>query len=249
MFGMRQALFTLGVSVAVLASVASSATAAPVVFDSFTSPASGVQTATSTGSLASNNQVGLTGILLGTQRLVDIQRLAGLSTSTISVNTGAPGGVDLANGINTGSTARVIYNFQIQGFAADFQGVGTVTIKDAYRDVGSPTIALDFFNGASSGSVSLPILANTTGTDLVFSLAGISNSILQNVTKFQLTIDTNTGGAAGTDLAFGPIVVGNAPVVILEIPEPATMATFGLMALVGGYVGRGKLKARTVAQA
>ena len=50
-------------------------------------------------------------------------------------------------------------------------------------------------------------------------------------------------------LSVGLIQGGNGIELIPGIPEPMTFATFGALALIGGYTARRKLKAAAVAQA
>lgn len=224
---------------------------AAVIFDSYTSPGSGVQSATSTGALASNAQSGLSGILFGNARTVDVTRFAGSGAASIDVNTTLPGGVTVNNALGTGSTANVTYDFAAQGFALNFSPVGTLTVTDAQRDVGPVMLGVTLFNGGSSYSIpSQSITATGPGTDLTFSLAGVPVGILSNVTKLQLTIDTSTGGGtAGSDVGFGPVHLDQTPQLVPPVPEPASMATLGLVGLIGGIAARRKLKAKAAAQA
>jgi len=252
MFRLRQVVALLTLSVVALGSFATNANAA-VIFDSFTSPANQQVTDFPGGGTASNSQGGLTGILFTNTRAVDITATSGnpVQSATLQV-LGGSGRVSIANAESIGSVSHLTYNF---GGALNFNGVGSIIVNDAIQDGalgGAPTIQLSFTNAANVTTSTLVLGVPTVSGDLVFSLAGLNAAVLGGVTQFQVTINTPGDarpGGAGTDMSFGPIEFpGNPPFLVTnEVPEPASLATLGVMGLLAGAFGRRKLKAKAVA--
>jgi hypothetical protein len=242
MYRLSKMMAVLGACVVALGGFAAKAGAVPIVMDNFTGAQGPVS---SSGAFASNTAV-VAGIapVFGTVRSIDI-----LSTgSDADIRVGG-GRVVISNNETIGSVSHVTYNFGAQGFALDYSGVNTITIDNAIQDGaagGNPTISLLF-----NGSIATAAQAVTVGGgDLVFNLAGLG---IGAVSQFQIVINTPSGGAvpgrAGTDMSFGPLELDNSPPRLLLEPEPATLATFGLVTLLGGFAARRRMKGAAVAQA
>jgi len=248
MYRLRKLVSLLTLSVVALGGFTGNASAA--IFDSFSDP-NPQGPVSSTGALAQNTTSGLSGIMFTDTRMIDITSTG--NQSNIRVNQGGSGRVSISNDENLGSVSHVTYNF---GSSLNYSGVGSITINDAFQDGaagGNPTIALKFTNSSNVSDTTLAQLVPSITGDLIFSLAGLNASVLNDVTQFQVIINTPASpsqiiGGAGTDMSFGPIEFpGNPPFINQPVPEPFTLATFGALSLVGGIAARRKLKAKTVA--
>lgn len=230
-----------------------SANAAPVVVDNFQTTQSAVS---NDGSVSSNGPLSTPDLTFNSAatRTLDIQRTAQQgpgAVSSINTNSTVSNALALSNDTGAASFANITYNF---GSALNFTGVSTLSLLNFLYDVGPPDITVTLYNGATSASTNVTILpaANTTG-DVNFDLTGLNAAVLANVTKLVISIDTSSGAeGAGTDLRFTDLALStNPPLADIPpgVPEPATLLTFGALALFGGYSARRKLKAAAVAQA
>ena len=93
--------------------------------------------------------------------------------------------------------------------------------------------------GLLTGSLSLTDNAlPTTYTIPYSSFTGTGD--LGSVNSISLRLNNNGNPQAGVDFILTQFAIAEA------VPEPATLATFGLMGLFGGYAARRKLKAGAV---
>jgi len=242
----------LVVAIVLVAGLSAVAIGAPVTFDGFTSPGSGVQTVggiagggnPSPAVPASNFQSGLSGILFGNSRTITAQRQAGTSTFGADVNTSIGGMYAFANGPATGSVFTINYNFAAQGFALDFSSNGLFQLTDVDLDAGSADFFVTFTDGTNTFTTPVTnVAAAAPPTDVPFILSdGIGGVNEAAITGITVTIDTVNPGIAGSDGFFDDIEIDDSTQITLQVPEPASMALFGLIGLGGVIAARRKMR-------
>lgn len=235
-------LFVLGVS---------STQAGPIVFDNFTSPGPGGQAIVQSppagnpsAFFSNSNNAVATGLLFGTQREITTQRFAGSGIINTNVNTTVPGSWSVGNDTATGSIASSRYNFASQGFSLDFSGTGTIDLTGLFLDAGQVDFTVELIGGAgtwTSGPQS--ISGNVVNGSLSFALLA-SAGILNSVDELRIIANSSIAGpngVAGSDFSIGAVSIPDDTVVVNEIPEPASMAVFGLVTLAGGVIARRRM--------
>lgn len=255
---LRSALLAL---VAGLAFV-SNASAVPILVDSFTD-ARPVATGNMGGLLSDSSnfffgrvfstpgsatltETGLSGVLGGTRT----------TNLNVAVANGAAGD-NYALGVNpstsrislqTGSTAKGSFtlNYNFASSPLNFNNFSGVSLDLLTTDVSGAAgtmFTVTLIDGGSA-SATQTLSGGQAGTTLNFT----NGSFVQNgSTPFNasqivgLQVVVNTNNAAGADLSFGNLQFAT------NVPEPMTLATFGALALFGGYAARRKLKVHTAA--
>ncbi len=230
-------LATLGLS-------SQSVKAAPIIIDTFTVNQSiGGGPGGSSGPFT--NSVGGPFIGgLGTGRAFTIERTAGASTFGADSNLSTPGYLSIQNGTGTTNTFSSAYTFNSPVSLLS----GTIfDLLDVDNDIGLVDLAVEIYSGNTLlATLTNQINGNVVGQNYDFTL-GVN---LANVTGISLVVSSlSNAGAIGTDTRIGEFSIrDDSTVIITEVPEPATLATLGLMSMVGGYYTRRNLKNRAVAQ-
>lgn len=223
---------------------------ADIIFDGFTSPAPFVQVATIPGGggagAAANNQFAVGGLAFGlNRRSITANRSAagGVVESSVNSSVGNPP-VDQyvhSNANGTASTAAIFYDFN--GTILDFAG-GNITLEDIDQDVGTTMISITLFNGLAQGTSAAQVVGAGLDQDRLFNLADPAfNGIRDHVTAMRINIDTTgNGGPIGIDFNFDALTVPDGTQIIFEVPEPTSMALFGLIGLGGMIAARRKMR-------
>lgn len=221
---LRKALFLFGFAVASLGAFGQSASAAPMLIDDFSSTVAPF----SSGSQVTNLGGGVT-------RTITINGSA-LGLSAVSVNSTVPNALDsFASSLSAFSTV-LQYDFAAQNFLptdsillpflASNGGTGATTLDLKVELLGGPGGSLNFAIADNASPFNLPISFGAFGPGPFNGITGIRFTFNQDLTN---ATDFTLGGDGGIRITGDPV------------PEPATLATFGLMGLVGGFVARRKL--------
>lgn len=241
----------LVVALGVVAILSAVAEGAPVPFDFFNSPASGVQTVSgpagggnpSPAVPASNFQSGLGGILFGNQRTITAQRQGGSDTFGATVNTAIANQYSFANGASTGSVFTINYDFAAQGFALDFSGSDLLTLVGIDMDSGSADFSITATDGTNSFTTPIQNVNSAAPiTNLNFNIVGglVDGSAITGIT---ISVDTFNPGLSGADGQFDDILLDDTVTITgNHVPEPASMALFGLVGLGGMIAARRKMR-------
>ena len=236
--------------------LAGNASAAPIIIDTFNDPVSPGQTVMSgplTGSLASVTGAGV----LNGAGTRDVS-YSGVNANTIPANNFRPAGEFLSvNGVIPSTLALATFDSAIQ-VDLKYSGFGTLDasaqttldlIFNTIFDKGvNPTFDIDILLTTASGMLSGVFQAPggfvPNGGTLQVPLSMLTGSgSLSTITQIEVRLNDNGSPSAGADFALDQLQF-SAP-----IPEPATLATLGLMGMCGGFFVRRKLKAASVAQA
>jgi len=237
---------------AVLAAVLSSGSraSADVVFDPLTTPVGGHGArSTNNGVTVSSTQNSvalLSGALIG-DRTVSVTPITGAVNTLLGTTITAaaiPGKVTFSNDTGVVGNGSVLYNFS---GPVNFTGVNNVILQQALADITGGKASIDLLSSSGTGTTAFQNVPTSIG-DLTFNISGIASNILSSVTGLRINLNTQSSGVPDVDFAFGPVSFTNPPQLLPPLPEPATLATFGLIGLVSGVVARRKLKAQ-VAQA
>ncbi len=240
----------LGVALGVVAGLTAAAEGAPVPFDFFTSPASGVQTVggaagggnPSPPAPASNFQSGLSGISFGNQRTITAQRQGGFGSFDADVNTTLAGQYAFANGAATGSIFTIAYDFAAQGFSLDFSTSDLVQLVGIAVDSGQADITITSTDGANSFTTPVQSVLAGPATDLDFFVVGglVDPTAITGLT---ITVDTVSPGLSGSDGRINNVNFDDSVRITGDpVPEPASMALFGLVGLGGVIAARRKMR-------
>lgn len=234
-------MFRLRNALALLALVAAStpASAAVINLDNFTTAMSGVDAVapgvlTATGN--SKTSGGNVGTHLGT-RTVTLSE-----NNVISANSQITGnfllGMSTGSGI-TSATTTLLYNaFGNLNLTAN-NGISlNVSFFNAGTPAVNPTVTATLTDNGGDRVLG-PIAFNSTGA-LFIPFGAVDRDV---VTAIKLVFNLQNGTDVTIDAKNGVIITET------PVPEPMTLAAFGVMTLVGGVYGRRKLKARAVAQA
>jgi hypothetical protein len=236
MTAIRNALLRSIVAVAVLAISGTNAQAVPILLDDFTVPAA----------LAGPN-LG-PGIVFGpTGGIGGLPATRTISTSVLGVPIIAGQGVSVGAGIlalstqDVSATVQVDYTFADHTFFAANSLDMTFTIVDGGIGSGNMLdVTFQILDGAvvvGSQNANVPNGAGLIPLSMPFSNFG--GGPFNNIDGIRLIFNGNPNVATDFTLGAGGVFLQNG-----DVPEPATLATFGLVALVGGVVARRKLKAR-----
>jgi hypothetical protein len=250
----RRPSFTRALAVAAVLTLGMShAQALPILFDSYTSPGSGVQVVNGLAGGGnpnpavplSNNQFAVTGLFAGSQREITIQRLGGTGTFDANINTTIPGAWSVANGLMTGNIATTRYDFAGQGFSLDFSGVGSIDLTQINLDAGQVDFSIELSGGAGTfTTASQSVSGNVVNGSLIFSLGAVPAGILNSVDSIRILANSSIpgpNGLAGSDFSVGAVFIPDDTVIIQEVPEPASMVVFGLLTVTGGLIARRRM--------
>ncbi len=207
------------------------ASAAPILDDLNTAVSVSNSIAGTTVSGPSQSGAGILG-----NRIVSVQIITGTGafsgTSTIGGGQFSVG----TSGANVNTNQSASYTFS----AMDLSGSGSVDFTVSVFNPGTgnpPVTATVFLTDTSSGTQTVGSAIITGVGAVSIPLGATDRNATTNIT-LQFNILNNTDitiqGGAGIELIPG-------------IPEPMTFATFGALALIGGYTARRKLKAAAVA--
>jgi len=251
-------------SVAAFLALTSSASAAPVIDDLNTGQF--LSTAISNPNSGTVSGAGI----LGGSRFASVALVSGGSGSAASwlvVGGSGTGVFSLTANQSTLSTGTFSLNYGGAGVgpavaAASSVGLffGNIGLGGSGANVGllSVTAILTDINGKTSSSAATSL---TSGTNILsnFLLSGFTpqagflpGSVVSLSFQFSAKTGINSqGGFDPLNFALGNPFNPGVPALQLDpspVPEPATLATFGLMGLLGGCVLRRKMKAAVVAQ-
>ncbi len=235
-------MFRTLLAAALTLAFASSASAAPIIVDTFDTPT----TASVVG--------------FGNPKTGSFAPLSGsgiLGTRALSYNGGA-GNFLLFEGVAVGAGSLILgtQSSAVQVNLA-YSGFGTLNLTGFTSldlifvpifDAGVGTFDIVVTLATSTGNLTMTFIPPGAiapgGGVFAIPLAGLTGpGNLANVTG--ITLNLNDGGSPSAAADFTLSQIQFSP----PVPEPATIATLGLMGLFGGYFARRKLKAGSVAQA
>jgi hypothetical protein len=233
MTAIRIALFRSIAALAVLAICGSNAQAVPILLDDFLVPAATV------GPTFSDPAFGATPGIGGFP-----------STRTVTLTTvGMPviggQGVSLGGGLlalstqDVSTTVQLDYSFAAHTFfPANSLDMTFSVVEGGIGSGDQLDVTLQLLQGAAVvGSQTANVGDGFGSIPLSFSFAGFP--VLNNIDGIRLIFNGNPNVATDFTLGSGGVFLQNG-----DIPEPATVATFGLVTLIGGVVARRRLKAR-----
>jgi hypothetical protein len=234
MLTIRNTISLFAATLITLANFASSVSAAPIVLDDFQNNPGTWNPVTAPGVLQNNADRTLTLGVPGLQNGGDFLGVGGGQFSFQS------------NTISTYS-ASLEYSFGpvalsgANNLALDFLSIdaGSTLVTDL-------SVLMEVITSTGTLSQAFLLPEGNFPQSFLLSFAGLAGAgDLASTIGLRLTF--NNVNDAGVDF----ILTGDDGVRITngEIPEPATLATFGLMGLVGGIVARRKLKARALVSA
>ena len=237
MITVRRALLLLGLTVASLGAFTQNASAAPIVLDAFTAAPGSWSTGTAPGVLQSQG-------VAGSPRTLTLNP-PGLANGGDFLGVG---GGQFSFQSNSSSTYSAALSYDL-GASLPFQTTDFLKFQFLSLDGGSGltdkiSTELKVFTDTGTLTKNILFTEGTFNYNIDFNgLSGAGN--LSGTTGIQLTF--NNINDQGVDFVLG----GNGLIIIREnpVPEPATLATFGLMGLVGGFAARRKMKARAATQA
>lgn len=235
MITLRKALFVFGLAVALLGAFGQSASAAPIILDDFTAASGSWNPVTAPGTLQTQGVAGSPRtLILNAPGLLNGGDFLGVGGGTFSMQSASNSTYSTTLGYNFGPLALQAGN-QI---GIDFNSL------DAGSNITNQISALLEVN-TSTGTLSKTVLFTEGTFSYLIGLNGLSGiGNLNSTTGIRLTF--NSTNDQGVDFVIngqpGIRIFGNPE------PEPATLATFGLMGLMGGFVARRKLKARAAVQ-
>ncbi len=234
MITLRKALFSLGVALASLTAFAQSASAAPIVLDNFTASPGIFGPVQGPGVLQSN---GTRTLILGAPGLLNGGDFVAI------------GGGIFSSQSNTTSTfsTTLAYSFApIVQSPAGSLGIDFLSLDAGSSSTNQMSLLLEVVTSTGTLSQAFLIPEGNFLQPFLLSFGGLSGvGNLNSTIGVRLTF--NNINDAGVDFIVsssnGGIRIFGEPE-----PEPATLATFGLMGLMGGFVARRKLKARAAVQ-
>jgi hypothetical protein len=234
-FTLRKALFLLGLTVASLGALGQSASAAPIILDNFTAASGSWNPVTAPGTLQTQGVAGSPRTLvLNAPGLLNGGDFLGVGGGTFSFQS------------NSGSTysASLGYTFAPLALQAGNQLGIDFNSLDAGSNVTNQISALLEVT-TSTGTLFKNILFSEGTFNYLIGLNGLSGiGNLNSTTGIRLTF--NNTNDQGVDF----VINGQPGIRIFgdPEPEPATLATFGLIGLMGGFVARRKLKGSAAVQ-
>jgi len=241
-----------------VAGTAFPAVAAPIVIDTFESPATGKFYSTGASSPQVFTDTAPPGTILGTERTATFTRTSGTKfglgdgglvgvddgsltsfpgASILQFNTGTAGNVNLLyDGVGSGGLGGLDLYTGNLGFQFDFL---TVNSGKMSNDV-AVTITVGTTGGSLSFSGAIPESVNPSSFVVPFTaFTGGPATNFTSVTSISITL--NSDNANNTDLTLDTISIQATPPTP-PIPEPASLATWGLLGLAGAWYGRRRLR-------
>lgn len=184
-------------------------------------------------------------LLFGNTRTITTQRFGGTGSFGADVNTTNLGQFSFENASNTGSISTINYDFAAQGFALDFTGNDLLTLVGVDLDAGTADFYITSTDGTNSFTTAIQnVNAADPVQDLDFNIIGgaVNGAAITGIT---VTVDTVSPGIQGSDGFFNDIQIDDSTQIIFQIPEPASMALFGLIGLGGVIAARRKMRKNT----
>jgi len=252
MFALRKFAFLL----AALVATSETASAAPVIVDTFNGTTQTVTGAAGGGNpssaIPSPSTVGgpfFNGF--ATSRSLADVRSVGTDTFGANINIGVGGALSLQNGSSTGSTVALTY--ATTGLSLSTGAAFTFEGLSGGGPGGDVPLSVQLFSGATllaTLSVSPTPTGPLSGNFSTNALGANAN----NITSVVFTVNTTDVPTSldGTDLTVNALSLNDDRFIIPTppgVPEPMTLATFGFLTLCGGVAARRKLKAASVAKA
>ena len=232
-------MFRTLLAAALTLAFASSASAAPMTVDNFTTSVFVLQLGLGTTSSASQSGAGILGsriVTVNNTLVANPSDFAAVNIAGGTAGLGSTGGNNTTNSFTSFETLSYTFSMtDLSGFSAML----TVFAFDAGTPTGPVVLTVRLTDTSSGLQTLAPININGNGP-LTIPFGSVDRDQATNIT-FQFQLNN------GADLT-----LTNGGIRLLEsspVPEPATIATLGLMGLFGGYFARRKLKAGSVAQA